>query len=96
MEYNVKVIDSFEIKKRKAKGTDRKERLFDLTIIFKKCEEFFAESTYKRVPIAAIGKIERMLKDNIGYNKTVNKECEAVALPTLIFLVEDIIGSKKK
>ncbi len=91
MEYSIKVIDGFEIKKTVSEGTKRNNKIFDITIVFQKEGKFFTEASYRRVLSIAVAQIERKLKDLTGYNKTVKQECEAIALPTLVFLVEDIL-----
>ena len=94
MEYK-KVINGYNICAEDAKGTDREEGLKDITITYLCDNNYFAESTYRKVPKKKFEQIEEKLLDNIMYNLTVEQQCQAIALPTLIFQIEDIIYNRK-
>ena len=94
MEYR-KVINGYNVYSEDSKGTDRNERLKDITIIYLCDGKYFAESSYKNVPEEKVKQIEGKLFDNTLYNLNVEFQCQAIALPTLIFQVEDIIYHRK-
>lgn len=90
MEYN-KVIDGYELQEEESKNLEREQKLKDITIIYLCNNEYFAESKYKKISEEKVERIRKQLDDNTRYNSTVEFQCQAIALPTLIFLIEDII-----
>ena len=92
MEYT-KIINGFRIIE--DRETARKECV-NLTIIYMSDGKFFAKSQYKNVQICVVKDIKERLMDNTIYNLNVQFQCQAIALPTLIFQVEDIIKKAQK
>ena len=94
MEYK-KVINGYNIYCEDAEGTKREERLKDITITFLCNGEYFSETSYKNVPERKIEKIKEKLFDNTLYNLNVEFPCQAIALPTLIIQIDDIVYNRK-
>lgn len=93
MEYK-KVINGYNILE-ETEETLREQRLKNITITFLCDGKYFSETTYKKVPEEKIEKIREKLFDNTLYNLNVEFQCQAVALPTLIFQIDDIIYDRK-
>ena len=69
--------------------------MVDLTVTYMAGEEIFASSvTYKGVSKNDVEKVKAKLLDITQYNSGVESQCQAVALPTLILLVENIVCNK--
>lgn len=92
MEYK-KVINGYELHEEESKDLERERKLKDITITYFCNKKYFAESKYKKVSEEKVEKIRKQLDDNTRYNSTVEFQCQAIALPTLIFLIEDIINN---
>lgn len=96
MEYK-KVINGYNLYTEDSKGTEqeREQKLKDITITLLCDGEYFSESSYIKVPEEKVEKIRDKLFDNTLYNLNVEFQCQAIALPTLIFQIEDIIYNRK-
>lgn len=93
MEYK-KVINGYNIYSEISKtseGTKREQNLRNIIITYLCDGKYFAESSYKNVPEEKVEKIKEKMFDNTLYNLNVEFQCQAIALPTLIFQIEDII-----
>lgn len=95
MEYTRR-IDGFRIFSDKPESEAKEEAVRnkgnkDLTIVYTSKGEKFTESKYHNVSESAIKQIKEKLMESLIYNLNVECLSQAIALPTLVFQVEEII-----
>ena len=82
------VINGFELLE---VNRNAKKEIQDIEVRFLIAGRYLASTKANNIPDVAVEKVRETLVDFCQHNLTIEQQCQAISLPTMIMLVENIV-----